>query len=80
MGEIAILKEKIAARKMKSMDIATQIDRRIRDIRTALPPLTKIEDLGLPLVAQLAAEAAALQEEYLTLLDEIEKGKKDLQG
>lgn len=78
MGEIAMLKEKIAARKYKSMELTGEIDRKIRDIRAALPPLTKIKDMRLPLVAQLAAEAAALQSEYLELLREIEEAEKEL--
>jgi len=78
VGEIAMLKEKIAARKYKSMELTGEIDRKIRDIRAALPPLTKIKDMRLPLVAQLAAEAAALQSEYLELLREIEEAEKEL--
>lgn len=80
MGEIAALKEKIAARKYRSMELAGEIDRKIRDIREALGgyPLDKIKDLRLALVSQLAEEAAALQEEYLTILSEIAEAQKEL--
>lgn len=82
MSEIAALKEKIAARKYKSMELSGEIDRKVRDIRNALSgyPLTKIKDLHLQLVLQLAEEAAALQHDYLELLKEIDLGEKELNG
>jgi hypothetical protein len=82
MSQIAELKTQIAARKFKSMEISGEIDRKVRDIRAALSgyPLTKIKDLRLALVAQIAAEAVALQTEYLALLAEIEAAEKELEG
>ena len=81
-GDIARLKAEIRDRRMRSMEVAGDIDRRLRDVKNLLStyPLAKIKDLSLPLVAQLAGEAKALQEEYLALLDEIEKGERELQG
>lgn len=80
MGEIAALKEKIAARKYRSMELAGEIDRKIRDIKEALSgyPLDRIKNLRLALVSQLAQEAKALQEEYLTILSEIAQAEKEL--
>lgn len=80
MGEIAALKEKIAARKYRSMELAGEIDRKIRDIKEALSgyPLDKIKNLRLSLVSQLAQETASLQEEYLAILSEITEAEKEL--
>lgn len=80
MGEIARLKTEIQARKYRSMELSTEIDRKVRDITAALSgyPLTRIRDLRLQLIAQLAEEAAALQDEYLRLLAEIERAEQEL--
>lgn len=80
MGEVATLKERIAARKYRSMELAGEIDRKIRDIKEALSgyPLDKIKDLRLALVSQLSEEASALQDEYLTILSEIAEAEKEL--
>lgn len=80
MGETARLRTEIQARKFRSMELATEIDRKLRDIKNALSgyPLSKIKDLRLPLVAQLAEEAADLQKEYLAALSEIAEAEKEL--
>jgi hypothetical protein len=80
MSQVAELKAGIAARKYKSMELSGEIDRKIRDIKAALSgyPLTKIKDLRLKLIAQLALEAETLQATYLNLLAEIELAEKEL--
>jgi hypothetical protein len=74
------MKMEIRARKQRSSELAAEIDRKLRDIKELLawiaPP--KIKDLRLPLVAQLAKEAADLQKEYLAVLAEIAQAEKEL--
>jgi hypothetical protein len=80
VGEIAVLREKLQARKYRRMEIATAIDGKVRDIRHALAgyPLDKIADLPLDLVARLAGEAAELQGQYRALNDEIATVEREL--
>lgn len=80
MSDIARLKSEIQARKFRAMELSTEIDRRVREVRNLLAgfPLAKIRDLQLALVSRLADEAAGMQKEYLELLEEIERGEKEL--
>ncbi len=80
MSMVASLREAIQARKFQSMEMATQIDRRVRELRNLLSgsPLTKIQDLQLSLIARISAEAAGLQTQYLELQREIETAEKEL--
>lgn len=81
MSEIARLKSEIQARKFRAMELSTEIDRRVREVRNLLAafPLAKIRELQLALVSRLADEAADMQGEYLKLLEEIEQGEKELE-
>lgn len=81
MGEIARLKTEIQARKFRALELAAEIDRKVKDIKEALSgyPLTKPENLRLAMVAEISAELEKLQEEYLQLQREIELAEKELQ-
>ncbi len=80
MSEIARLRTEIQARKFRAMELTTEIDRKIRAIKELLGgyPLTKIRDLQIRVMADLAVEAAQLQDEYHTVLQDIEAGEKEL--
>ena len=80
MGEVARLKTEIQARKFRAMEIAGEIDRKVKDIKEALSgyPLTKPENLRLAMVAEISAELEKLQEQYLELQREIEAAQKEL--
>ncbi len=80
MNEIARLRTEIQARKFTAMDLATAIDQKIRTIKELLSgyPLTKIKNLQIRGIADLAEEAAKLQEKYLGIIGEIELGEKEL--
>ncbi len=80
MSEIARLREAIQARKFKSMELAGEIDRKMRELRDQMAawPLVKIKDLKLRLIAQLAGEAADLQKEYLQQQKEIAQAEEEL--
>jgi hypothetical protein len=80
VSEIARLREAIQARKFRKMELAGEIDRKLREIKDLLAgyPLAKIPELKLHLIAQLAAEAAALQDKYTGLQREIELAEKEL--
>ncbi len=81
MGEIARLKTEIQARKFRALELAAEIDRKVKDIKEALAghPLTKPENLRLAMVAEISAELEKLQAEYLQLQHEIELAEKELQ-
>lgn len=81
MGEIARLKTEIQARKFRALELAAEIDRKVKDIKEALSgyPLTKPENLRLAMVAEISAELEKLQAEYLQLQREIELAEKELQ-
>lgn len=81
MGEIARLKTEIQARKFRALELAAEIDRKVKDIKEALAgyPLTKPENLRLAMVAEISAELEKLQAEYLQLQREIELAEKELQ-
>jgi len=81
MGEIARLKTEIQARKFRALELAGEIDRKVKDIKEALAgyPLTKPENLRLAMVAEISAELEKLQAEYLQLQREIELAEKELQ-
>ncbi len=81
MGEIARLKTEIQARKFRALELAAEIDRKVKDIKEALAghPLTKPENLRLAMVAEISAELERLQAEYLQLQHEIELAEKELQ-
>jgi len=80
MSEIARLRTEIQALKYRREKLSLEIDRKIRDIKSLLGafPAAKISDLRLALVAEQAREAAALQEEYLEILRDIEAAEKEL--
>lgn len=80
MGEIARLKTEIQARKFRALELAGEIDRKVRDIKDALAgyPLTKPGELRLAMVAEISAELERLQAEYLRLQGEIEAAEKEL--
>jgi hypothetical protein len=80
VSEIARLREAIQARKFRKMELSGEIDRKLREIKDLLAgyPLAKIPELKLYLIAQLAAEAAALQDKYMGLQREIELAEKEL--
>ncbi|MHB8110879.1 MAG: hypothetical protein ACYDHW_12720 [Syntrophorhabdaceae bacterium] len=80
MGEIARLTMEIRARKQRAIEIAAEIDRRVKDIKEALSgyPLTKPENLRLAMVAEISTQLEKLQEEYLKLQREIEAAEKEL--
>jgi hypothetical protein len=79
-SETARLKTEIRARKFHLMELTNEIDRKIRDIKDLLSghPLTKIKDLRLRSVAEIAEEVANLQDKYLALLEEIKIGEREL--
>jgi hypothetical protein len=81
MGEIARLKTEIQARKFRALELAAEIDRKVKDIKEALAgyPLTKPENLRLAMVAEISSELERLQAEYLQLQCEIERAEKELQ-
>jgi len=81
MGEIARLKTEIQARKFRALELAAEIDRKVKDIKEALAgyPLTKPENLRLAMVAEISSELEKLQAEYLQLQREIELAEKELQ-
>lgn len=81
MGEIARLKTEIQARKFRALELAGEIDRKVKDIKEALAgyPLTKPENLRLAMVAEISSELEKLQAEYLQLQREIELAEKELQ-
>ena len=81
MGEIARLKTEIQARKFRALELAADIDRKVKDIKEALAgyPLTKPENLRLAMVAEISAELEKLQADYLQLQHEIELAEKELQ-
>lgn len=80
MGDIAVLREKLQARKFRRMEVAAAIDGKVRDIRRALAgyPLDRIVDLPLEIVTRLAAEARDLQKEYRRLNEEITEAEEEL--
>lgn len=81
MGEITRLKTEIQARKFRALELAAEIDRKVKDIKEALAgyPLTKPENLRLTMVAEISAELEKLQTDYLQLQREIERAEKELQ-
>lgn len=81
MGEIARLKTEIQARKFRALELAAEIDRKVKDIKEALAgyPLTKPENLRLAMVAEISSELERLQADYLQLQREIERAEKELQ-
>jgi excinuclease UvrABC ATPase subunit len=81
MGEIARLKTEIQARRFRALEIAAEIDRKVKDIKEALAgyPLTKPENLRLAMVAEISSELERLQADYLQLQREIERAEKELQ-
>ncbi len=81
MGEIARLKTEIQARRFRALELAAEIDRKVKDIKEALAgyPLTKPENLRLAMVAEISSELEKLQAEYLQLQREIELAEKELQ-
>jgi excinuclease UvrABC ATPase subunit len=81
MGEIARLKTEIQARRFRALEIAAEIDRKVKDIKEALAgyPLTKPENLRLAMVAEISSELERLQADYLQLQREIELAEKELQ-
>lgn len=81
MSELARLREEIASRKFKVMNLDIEIDRRVREIRSLIgTTLTPNRDIMLRLVAQRASEAANLQDERLLIMDEIRKGEMEING
>ena len=81
MGEIARLKTEIQARRFRALEIAAEIDRKVKDIKEALAgyPLTKPENLRLAMVAEISSELERLQADYLQLQRESERAEKELQ-
>ena len=81
MREIARLKTEIQARKFRALELAAEIDRKVKDIKEALAgyPLTKPENLRLAMVAEISSELERLQADYLQLQREIERAEKELQ-
>ena len=82
-GEVARIKSQIRDRKQKAMELAVEIERRIKDMKDLLgdyPLGKKLPDVRLPLVSQLASEATSLQAEYLEVLSEIKAGERELEG
>ncbi len=81
MGEIARLKTEIQARKFRALELAAEIDRKVKDIKEALSgyPLTKPENLRLAMIAEISAVLERLQAEYLQVQREIELAEKELQ-
>jgi len=82
MGEIQRLKTEIQSRKFRSMEIAAEIDVKVREIKKLLAsyPLIKLRDLELHLIDQLASEAHALKKQYTALQKEIELAEKELES
>jgi len=80
MSEVARLKSLIEARSYRRDNLKAEIYRKILDLKDLLAgySVTSVEDLRLKLAAQVASEAAALQEEYIQCLREIEAAKKEL--
>lgn len=81
MSEISRLREGVGARKFKVMNLDIEIDRRVREIRDLIGTrLTPNRNIMLRLVAQLASEAANLQEERLLIIEEIRQGEQEING
>lgn len=80
MSATTMLKEAVQARKFRKMEKAGQFDQKVREIQNLLGrfPLAKISEIQMPLIAKLAREAAAIQDEYLQLDREIELAEREL--